>query len=153
MCCKRYHIIFSTFSLKFKCKICVQKELIHNFKSHILVTWTATNLLILRYEPLIVFRIQNHITFLFIKTMSDDLLVQMAYCQFIWSGKVYLFLSVWEFKKLCLWQPRLDKLMHIENWNTDHLQHYLYVDVSYKFTLAWVFVNLMHVHRLAVAVG
>ena len=38
MCCKRYHIIFSTFSLKFKCKICVQKEVIHNFKNHILVT-------------------------------------------------------------------------------------------------------------------
>ena len=29
MCCERYHIIFSTFSLKFKCKICVQKEVIH----------------------------------------------------------------------------------------------------------------------------
>ena len=38
MCCKRYHIIFSTFSLKFKCKICVQREVIHNFKNHILVT-------------------------------------------------------------------------------------------------------------------
>ena len=37
MCCKRYHI-FSTFSLKFKCKICVQREVIHNFKNHILVT-------------------------------------------------------------------------------------------------------------------
>ena len=31
--------------------------------------------------------------------------------------------------------------MLIENWNTDHLQHYLYVDISYKFTLAWVFVS------------
>ena len=39
MCCKRYHIIFSTFSLKFKCKICVQREVTHNFKNHILVTW------------------------------------------------------------------------------------------------------------------
>ena len=79
MCCKRYHIIFSTFSLKFKCKICVQKEVIHNFKNHILVTWPATNLLILRkwcgfekpnhyYYPLIVFRRQNHITFTFIKS-------------------------------------------------------------------------------------
>ena len=48
MCCKRYHIIFSTFSLKFKCKICVQREVIHNFKNHILVTWPAKNLLILR---------------------------------------------------------------------------------------------------------
>ena len=48
MCCKRYHIIFSTFSLKFKCKISVQKEVIHSFKNHILVTWPARNLLILR---------------------------------------------------------------------------------------------------------
>ena len=84
MCCKRYHIIFSTFSVKFKCKICVQKEVIHNFKIHILVTWSFTNLLILRkwfgfktkwllfclrYDPLIVFRRQSHITFIFIKTM------------------------------------------------------------------------------------
>ena len=44
-------------------------------------------------------------------------------------------------KKLCLWQPCLNKLMHVENWNTDHLQHYLYVDIWYKFTLAWVFVS------------
>ena len=32
MCSKRHHIIVSKFSLKFKCKICVQKEVIHNFK-------------------------------------------------------------------------------------------------------------------------
>ena len=48
MCCKRYHIIFSTFSLKFKCKLCVQKDVIHNFKSHILLTWPTWNLLIVR---------------------------------------------------------------------------------------------------------
>ena len=47
MCCKCYHIIFSTFSLKLKRRICVQKEVIHNFENHILVTWPATNLLIL----------------------------------------------------------------------------------------------------------
>ena len=35
MCCKGYHIIFSTFSSKFKCKICVQREVIHNFKNHV----------------------------------------------------------------------------------------------------------------------
>ena len=90
MCCKLYHIIFSTFSVKFKFKICVQKEEIHNFENHILVTWPATNLLIfkkmvwvwktksllfcLRYDPLIIFQRQNHITFIFIKTMSHDLL-------------------------------------------------------------------------------
>ena len=88
MCFKRYHITFSTFSLKFKCKICVKKEVIHNFKNHTLVTWPATNLLILRkwcrfekpnHYPLIIFRRQNHITFIFIKTVSHDLLVQMAY--------------------------------------------------------------------------
>ena len=59
--------------------------------NHILVTWPATNLLMLkkmmlvrktksllfclRYDPLIVFRRQNHINFIFIKTMSHDLLV------------------------------------------------------------------------------
>ena len=48
MCCKRYHIIFSTISLKFKCKICVQREVIHNFKNHILVSWPFTNLFILK---------------------------------------------------------------------------------------------------------
>ena len=62
---------------------------------HILVTWPGTNLLILRkwfgfeknksllfclrYDPLIVFQRQNHVTFIFLKTMSHDLLVQMAY--------------------------------------------------------------------------
>ena len=36
---------------------------------------------------------------------------------------------------------RLNKLMHVENWKTNYLQHYLYVDSSYKFTLVWVFVS------------
>ena len=62
-------------------------------------------------------------------------------CQFIWSAEVYIWLLVWEFKTLCLWQPCLNKLMHVENWHTDHLQHYLYVDISCKFTLARVFVS------------
>ena len=48
MCCKRYYIIFSTFSLKFKSKTCVQKGAFPNFKNHILVTWPAMNWLILR---------------------------------------------------------------------------------------------------------
>ena len=33
MCWKRYHIIFSTISLKFKRKISVQKDLIQSFKT------------------------------------------------------------------------------------------------------------------------
>ena len=57
-------------------------------------------------------------------------------CQFIWSGKVYIWLSVLEFQKPCL-----NKLMHIQNWETDQPQHDLYVDISYKFTFAWVFVS------------
>ena len=32
-------------------------------------------------------------------------------------------------------------LIHVENWETDHLQHDLYVDISYEFTLAWVLVS------------
>ena len=35
-------------SLKFNWKIWVQKEVIHNFKNHILVNWKATNLFIVR---------------------------------------------------------------------------------------------------------
>ena len=62
-------------------------------------------------------------------------------CQFIWSGKGYIRQSVWEFQKVFLWQPCLNKVIHVENWETDQLQHYLYVDISYKFTLAWVFVS------------
>ena len=62
-------------------------------------------------------------------------------CQFIWSGKVYIRLSVWEFQKLFLWQPCLNKVMYVENWETDQLQHDMYVDISHKFTLAWAFVS------------
>ena len=43
--------------------------------------------------------------------------------QFIWSGKVYIWLSVWQFQKLFLWQPCINKVMHVENWETDQLQH------------------------------
>ena len=94
--CKRYHINFSTFSLTFKCKICVQKEVIHIFKNHILVEWPATNWLNLRkwcgfekpdhYYYIILFKMwptnrfsKAKSTFIFIKTLSHDLLVQMAY--------------------------------------------------------------------------
>ena len=48
MCFKRYRIIFSTISLKFKLKISVLKEVIHSFKNHVLFKWPATNLLILK---------------------------------------------------------------------------------------------------------
>ena len=53
--------------------------------------------------------------------------VHWTNCQFIWSRKVYIWLSSWEFQKLWLWQPCLNKLMHVENWETDQLQHDLRV--------------------------
>ena len=40
-------------------------------------------IIFLRYDPPIVFRRQSHITFIFIKTMSHDLLVQMTYFSWI----------------------------------------------------------------------
>ena len=97
MCCKCYHIIFSTFCLKFKCKIGVQKEVIHNSKNHILITWPATNLLILRkwygFEkpnhyyfvtiwPTNCFSKAKTYNFHFHKMTSHDLLLQMAYLSF-----------------------------------------------------------------------
>ena len=55
-------------------------ELTH-FKKMMRVWKTKSLLICLRYDPLIVFRRQNHVTFIFIKTMSHDLLVQLAYLQ------------------------------------------------------------------------
>ena len=58
----------------------------------------------------------------------------------------------WEIPKLWLWQPCLNKLTHDENWETDHLQHVLYVDICI-FTLAWVYVShactriTVHLHK------
>ena len=95
VCYKRYHIIFSTFWLKFKCKICVRKRLfiflkkssfghvtshgLSHFEQMVGVWKTKSLLFCLRDDPLIVFRMQNHVTFIFIKTMSRDLLVQVAF--------------------------------------------------------------------------
>ena len=56
-------------------------ELTH-FMKMVRVQETKSLLFCLRYDPLIVFQRQNHINLIFIKMMSHDLLVQMAY----WSG-------------------------------------------------------------------
>ena len=55
-------------------------------------------------------------------------------------AQVYIWLSVWEFQNLYMALASLIKFMHVENWETDHLQHDLYVDISNKFT----FVLVMH---------
>ena len=49
------------------------------FKKMVQVWKTKSQLICLRYDPLIILRRKNHVTFIFIKTMSHDLLVQMAY--------------------------------------------------------------------------
>ena len=54
-----------------------------HFKQMVQVWKTKALLFCLRDEPLIVFRRQNHVTFIFIKTMSHDLLVQVAYLPLI----------------------------------------------------------------------
>ena len=54
-------------------------ELIH-FNKMVRVWKTKNYYFVFKtYDPLIVFWTQNHITFIFIKVMSHDLLVQMAY--------------------------------------------------------------------------
>ena len=52
--------------------------------------WNLTKSLFfcLRYDPLIVFWWQNHITLIFIKMMSHDLFVQMAYSQYLMTWGV-----------------------------------------------------------------
>ena len=50
-----------------------------HFKQMVRVWKTKALLFCLRDDPRIVFRRQNHVTFIFIKTMSHDLLVQVAY--------------------------------------------------------------------------
>ena len=50
-----------------------------HFKKMVQVQKTKSLLFCLRYDLLIVFWRQNHITLIFIKTVSHDLLVQMAY--------------------------------------------------------------------------
>ena len=97
-------------------------------------------------------------------------------CPVIWSGKLYVWLSVWEFRKLWLWQPcslrsrRLEVVGASKNgrakgglrrlatisqqahacwkWETDHIQLHLYVDISYKFTFSRMYTNnYEHLHK------
>ena len=76
-----------------------------HFKKMVLVQKAKSLLFCLRYDLLIVFQRQNHVTLIFIKTMSHDLLVQMAHrnslllCEKLWSNS-YLFVL---FLGLHLW--------------------------------------------------
>ena len=62
-------------------------ELTH-FKKVVLVWQTKSLLCCSRYDPLMVFWRKNHITFIFIKMMWHELLVQMAY---LWI--IFLFIQ------------------------------------------------------------
>ena len=85
-CCKRYYIIFSIFSLKFKCKIWIQKEVMSYFGHVTSYELTYFKEMVRVWKTvlfIIVFRRKNHMTFIFIKTMSHDLLRQMAYLMYV----------------------------------------------------------------------
>ena len=73
-------------------------------KKMVLVWKTKSLLFCLRYDPLIIFWRQNHITFIFLKTTSDDLLVQKAYCRVLCR---YHFIVYWSIKR---------KMVH-SRWN------------------------------------
>ena len=138
MCCKHYHIIFSTIFLKLKCKIFAQKEVIHSlkkkkshishvtsydlthFKKLVRVGKTKSLSFCLRYDLLIVFWGQNHNTFIFIKMMPHDLLVQRARSTveervFCFSTKTY------RWRKLKLLQKAIFHSLH---QSTIHLRRY-----------------------------
>ena len=66
--------------LTLRCAVNVTTSSFQHFPWNLVRVWKTKSLsFCLRYDPLIVFRRQNHIIFIFIKTMSHDLLVQMAY--------------------------------------------------------------------------
>ena len=81
-------------------------ELTH-FKKMVRLWKTKSLFFCLRYDPQIVFRRQNHITFIFINTTSHDLLVQMAYCSSTIAdrshiqGKQYSPSPEWSCRLLC----------------------------------------------------
>ena len=69
------------------CKMPNYSPPLSHFKKMVLVWKTKSLLFCFRYDPLIVFPRQNHVTFIFLKMMSHDLLVQMACSvwQFNWT--------------------------------------------------------------------
>ena len=76
-------------------------------------------------------------------------------CQFIWSGKVYIWLPVWEFKKLCLWQPCLNKLMHVDRelkyWSPSTLLlcgHFIQIHSCMSICFSCMYTNnYKHFHK------
>ena len=138
MCCKHYHIIFSTFSLKFKCKICVQKEVIHNFKNHILVTWPATNFLagLKNQITIILFKIWP--TNRFSKTKSYNFHFHKNDVRWPLSTKWPIVEMKYVFNKLTLilaiylWFTGFQFSIHSDKWLTQLKEH-----CSFLMKLPW----------------
>ena len=81
-----------------------------NYLKQMVRVWKIKSLLFcIRDDPLILFRRQNHVTFIFIKTMSHDLLVQVAYYTLLKerlkSGQNCTEISLWG--PLKGWYPEL----------------------------------------------
>ena len=75
-------------------------------------------------------------------------------CQFIWSGKVYIWLPVWEFKKLCLWQPCVNKVMHVDRelkyWSPSTLLggHFIQIHSCMSICFSCMYTNnYKHFHK------
>ena len=84
LCSERFFSGYSGFPLSSKTNITkLQFDPGMHILNEVLRTPRCSSLLFcLRDGPLIVFRRQNHVTVIFIKTMSHDLLVQVAYYNF-----------------------------------------------------------------------
>ena len=71
-------------------------------------------------------------------------------CQFIWSGKVYILLSVWEFKKLCLWQPCLNiahACWEVKYWSPSALLvcgHFTQIHSCMSICFSYIYTNNFH---------
>ena len=76
-------------------------------------------------------------------------------CQFIWSGKVYIWLSVWEFKKLCLWRPCLNNLVHVDRelkywspWTLLLCGHFIQIHSCMSICFSCMYTNnYKHFHK------
>ena len=151
MCCKRYHVIFSTFSLNFKCKICVQEEVIHNFKKshfdHVTIyelryfkkmvrVWKAKSLLFcLRYDPLIVHSKAKSYNFQFHK---NDVTWR---CQMAYSPTKQVP------HQFCTGKPPRQNSLHknVSAWTRKYARQWLNVQRAARFSLRWLNVGWIYI--------
>ena len=75
-------------------------------------------------------------------------------CQFIWSGKVYIWLSVWEFEKLFLWLPMSQQghaCWELRNWSTSTwlvCEHFIQIHSCMGMCFSCMYTNnCEHFHK------